>query len=358
MNRTDSLLRAPPGAAAQVGSRVRLLRHVEETAARAFLGWGYEEILLPLFESAEVFARAGGRWSERSSYRFTEGGELLALRADFTALVARTAATRLPPEANRLFYRGEGVRRPGPGLAPSQFREIGGELFGAGRAADLEILMVALEALERLGVEGFVVTLGHAGFPLGVLDAALAGRADRAARRAEALAGLYRRDRSRIAAALGAGADPLIRALDRTGGPEALARAGEEPLPERAAAAVSELGEVAAVLEALGLGERFGFDLAELRGFDYYTGLIFEIHAPGAGREIGGGGRYDDLLAGFGDPRPAVGFSLSVDRIASVLSGPPGEAPAPAREPAPDLVVRFREARAARAAGSGVRLAV
>ena len=358
---TDSLLRAPSGAITHVGDAARHRRRVDETAAGVFRDWSYEEILLPLFDHAEVFARGGGRWSERSSYRFTEGGDLLALRADFTALAARAAATRLPREVERLFYRGEVVRRPGRGLGPSAFREVGVEHFAAGPAADLEILMVALEVLERLGITGFVFTLGHAGFPLGLLEEALPDGADRAERRAEALRGLWRRDPSRIRSALGADAGPLVQTLELFGGPEVLEEAARSPLSERARTAAGELARIARVLEGLGLSHWFRFDLAELRGFDYYTGLIFEIHAPGAGQEIGGGGRYDDLLANFGDPRPAVGFSLSVDRLAGILP----KSPEPARcgvesiERGPDteigLAARFRTARAARIRGAHIR---
>lgn len=354
------MLRAPPGAITHVGAAARRRRQVEGTAAGVFRGWGYEEILLPLFDHAEVFARGGGRWSERSSYRFTEGGDLLALRADFTALAARAAATRLPREVKRLFYRGEVVRRPGRGLGPSAFREVGVEHFAAGPGADLEILMVSLEVLERLGVAGFVFTLGHAGFPLGLLDEALPGGPERGERRAEALRGLWRRDPSRIRAALGTAAAPLVQTLELFGGKDVLAAAARGPLPDRARKATAELAETARVLEELDLSARFRFDLAELRGFDYYTGLIFEIHAPGAGREIGGGGRYDDLLANFGDPRPAVGFSLSVDAIAGI----PPAAPDPERDqrqpigsgpdPETGLAARFRAARAARARGASI----
>ena len=361
MTSTDSLLRAPSGAITHVGAAARVRRQVEETAATVFRGWGYEEILLPLFDHAEVFARGGGRWSERSSYRFTEGGDLLALRADFTALAARAAATRLPREAERLFYRGEVVRRPGRGLGPSALREVGVEHFAAGPGADLEILMVALEVLERLGIDGFVFTLGHAGYPLGLLDEALAGAADREERRAEALRGLWRRDPSRIRSALGAGAAPLVQTLELFGGKQVPEEAARSPLPERARKAAGELAGIARVLEELGLSDRFRFDLAELRGFDYYTGLIFEIHAPGAGREIGGGGRYDDLLANFGDPRPAVGFSLSVDRISGILpeSSDSGrgrtQTIAGGPETASGLAARFRVARNARNTGSAIR---
>ena len=361
MKPTDSLLRAPSGALTHVGDAARRRRRVEEAAAGVFRGWGYEEILLPLFDHAAVFARGGGRWSERSSYRFTEGGDLLALRADFTALAARAAVTRLPRENERLFYRGEVVRRPGRGLGPSALREVGVEHFAAGPGADLEILLVALEVLERLGVEGLVVTLGHAGFPLGLLDEALADAPDRAERRAEALRGLWRRDPSRIRDALGASAGPLVGALELFGGPEVLREAGTRSLPERAGSAVERLAAITRVLEALGLAPRFRFDLAELRGFDYYTGLIFEVHAPGAGQEIGGGGRYNDLLANFGDARPAVGFSLSVDRIAAIFPESPdsdrGRARTVASGPETEagLTARFRAARAARRRGAAIR---
>lgn len=361
MKPTDSLLRAPSGALTHVGEAARRRRRVEETAAGVFRGWAYEEILLPLFDHAEVFARGGGRWSERSSYRFTEGGDLLALRADFTALAARAAATRLPSETDRLFYRGEVVRRPGRGLGPSALREVGVEHFAAGPGADLEILLVALEVLERLGIEGFIFTLGHAGFPLGLLDAALADAPERAERRAEALRGLWRRDPSRIRGALGEDSGPLVEALEFLGGSEVLQEAGNRPLPKRAAEAVERLAANARVLETLGLAARFRFDLAELRGFDYYTGLIFEIHAPGAGQEIGGGGRYNDLLANFGDPRPAVGFSLSVDRIAAIFPDSPdsdhrrAEAVASGPDTEAGFAARFRAARAVRSRGAAVR---
>ena len=137
---------------------------------------------------------------------------------------------------------------------------------------------------------------------MGLLDEALAGAADRDERRAEALRGLWRRDPSRIRSALGAGAAPLVQTLELFGGKQVPEEAARSPLPERARKAAGELAGIARVLEELGLSDRFRFDLAELRGFDYYTGLIFEIHAPGAG------GRYDEIGG------PAVGFSLSVDR--------------------------------------------
>lgn len=361
----------PSGAASPVGAAASRLRRVEAVAASVFAGWGYREVVAPLFDYAEVFARSG-RWSERASYRFTEAGDLFALRSDFTPLVARIAAANPSPGLSRLFYRGDTVRRQERRLLPATGCETGIEHFAGGPAADLETLLIAVEVLERLGVEGFLITLGHAGYPLALLEAALAGipeGADPAAARREALAGLYRRDRARLRAALGPAAAPLVAALDRAGGAEALGDLDPAPLPARAREAVVELRRISEALRELGLADRFGFDLAELRGFDYYTGLVFEIHAPGAGVEIGGGGRYDDLFGRYGSERPAVGFAIGVDRLAGLLRDPEGDEP-PAHSvplppagsgaeddsPAGGLAAAFARAREARRREQRIRL--
>ena len=82
---------------------------------------------------------------------------------------------------------------------------------------------------------------------------------------------------------------------------------------------MAELREVADALAAAGLGDRVAIDLGEVRGLDYYTGLVFRVYAPGLGFEVGAGGRYDTLLARFGRPMPAVGFMLGLDRVALLL---------------------------------------
>lgn len=356
----------PSGAADPVGAAAARLRRVEAAAASVFAGWGYEEVIAPLFDYAEVFARSG-RWSERAAYRFTEAGDLFALRSDFTPLVARIAAANRAPALSRLFYRGDTVRRQERRLLPATGCETGIEHFAGGLAADLEALLIAVEVLDRLGVEGFVITLGHAGYPLGLLEAALdslPGSADRAAARREALAGLYRRDRARIREALGPAAPPVASALDRSGGTEVLADLDFAVLPARARLGVERLRRIAEALEGLALLDRFGFDLAELRGFDYYTGLVFEIHAPGAGAEIGGGGRYDDLSGRYGAERPAVGFAIGVDRIARILEGAEDDRPGAKPIPIPSssagvasgLVAALEEAREARRQNRSVRL--
>jgi ATP phosphoribosyltransferase regulatory subunit len=126
-----------------------------------------------------------------------------------------------------------------------------------------------------------------------------------------------------------------------------------------AAAAVEELRTVTRALSVAGLGDRLAVDLGEVRGLDYYTGLVFRVFAPDLGFEVGGGGRYDTLLARFGRPLPAVGFMLGLDRVALLLERQ-GVAPEARTAPAlaihgADLGATLRAARERRAAGARVR---
>jgi ATP phosphoribosyltransferase regulatory subunit len=127
-------------------------------------------------------------------------------------------------------------------------------------------------------------------------------------------------------------------------------------------AAVGALGELAEVVKALseaGLGSHLAIDLGEVRGLDYYTGLVFRAYAPGLGFEVGGGGRYDALLGRFGRPMPAVGFMLGLDRVALLLErqGALPDAVGPQAESVAggDLGASLLRARERRAAGARVR---
>jgi ATP phosphoribosyltransferase regulatory subunit len=126
-----------------------------------------------------------------------------------------------------------------------------------------------------------------------------------------------------------------------------------------AASAVAELRVVVEALDAAGLGDRVAVDLSEVRGLEYYTGLVFRAYAEGLGFEVGAGGRYDTLLARFGRPMGAVGFMLGLDRLALLRErqGTANTASPTAAEPIvpTDLGPALRDARARRAAGRRIR---
>jgi ATP phosphoribosyltransferase regulatory subunit len=341
-----SLLEIPSGAQCFLGREARLRREIERAAADVLRGWSYEEIVLPLFDFEDVFARGYGSASADGIYRFIgRDGEVMALRADFTALAAKIVVSRLARRELplRLFYSGEVLRYQPPRAGrQEELFQIGLEHLGAGGVeADLEVLLAAMEALSRLGIDDAVFTLGHVGFALELL--ADVGDPET---RAEALESLRRRDRDGLRRILGA------RAIDLTalaGGAEVLA---DTPRSAGAGEALARLEAIVSELSALGLGERIRLDLSEVRDFDYYTGLVFEIHAKGSGLELGGGGRYDSLLGRFGRAMPAVGMYLSLDRISELLMKR-GAAP---QEPNVAKVGSLREALDARKRGETIRV--
>ena len=359
------LVQVPPGVQCFVGDEARRRRVIEERVVSVFEGWDYEEIIPPLYDYADVFS---GPSLEARTYSFVgRDGSLLALRPDFTSLLAKIAAGRLAdrPAPLRLYYSGEVLRYEPPKAGrQSELFQMGLEhLGGEARAADVEILAIAAECLETLGVQGWVLALGHVGIFNGLASGCgLEGAGLEALReRVEA------KDSAGVREALtGAAAPPaLVDALAGLGtlAGDASVLADAERGLSVSGSAVARLGELADAVRALseaGLGGRIAIDLGEVRGLDYYTGLVFRLFAPGLGFEVGGGGRYDTLLARFGRPLPAVGFMLGLDRVALLLErqGTLPEAPQPRAEVVrdDDLGAALRRARTRRAAGARVRL--
>jgi ATP phosphoribosyltransferase regulatory subunit len=357
------LTQVPPGVQCFVGDEARRRRDIEQIVLAVFDGWDYEEIIPPLFDYADVFA--GEALASRTYSFVARDGSVLALRPDFTSLIAKIAAGRLRgrPAPLRLYYSGEVVRyEPVKAGRQNELYQMGLEhLGGDARAADAEVLAIAAECLERLGVRGFVLALGHVGVFASLVEAAgLAGeRLETLRDRVES------KDPAGVRQVLQAGPalpPDLATALERLtvlgGGREALDQAVSTlACCAPARAALDELRAVVDALEAAGLGRHVAVDLAEVRGLDYYTGLVFRVFAPDLGFEVGGGGRYDALLARFGRPLPAVGFMLGLDRVALLLERQ-GRLPV---EPQPAETVRgglgegLARAVALRAQGARVR---
>jgi ATP phosphoribosyltransferase regulatory subunit len=361
---THRLVQAPPGAQCFVGDEARRRRLVEERVLRVFEGWDYEEIIPPLFDYADVFA---GESLAAKTYSFVaRDGSLLALRPDFTSLIAKIAAGRLAqrPAPIRLYYSGEVVRYEPPKAGrQSELYQMGLEhLGGAERAADAEVLAIAAECLAAVGARDWVLALGHVGVFAGLLAGSGLGAStlDELRGRVESKDRLGVREVLARAGAPGAAIDALERLTTLAGDPRVLDEAEAAFAASRPACeAIRELREVTQALEAAGLGAHLAVDLGEVRGLDYYTGLVFRVFAADLGFEVGAGGRYDGLLGRFGRPMPAVGFMLGLDRLALLLERQ-GVAPAlPRAEPLPvhggDLGPTLRRARERRASGARVR---
>ena len=310
----------PPGTRDILPDEMRELRALQAALGEVFQRFGYGEVATPTIEYDEVLARGDERGAPAAYRFFDERGELLAMRTDMTVPIARLVAGRFgdaePPF--RFSYFGSSYRaiRPQRGQM-REFMQAGVELIGAdapgGTAEVVEVLSAALDAA---GLTRAVIGLGDADLYRQVLEefgiSAEPGDRilDRLAR--HDLVGLETEVHE---LSLDSGRrDALVALPNLRGGAEVLDQArelGGEPV-ERATR------RLAATFEALverGVGERVRLDLGLLRDLGYYTGAIVEVYDPAVGHVLGGGGRYDELMARFGRPLPAAGFALYLERI-------------------------------------------
>jgi len=317
----------PSGTRDVLPDEMRELRAITEPMRATFERFGYGEVYTPALEYESTLATAVAAGVDPSpgaapAYRlFDENGVVLVLRSDMTIPIARVATTRYagskPPLRFCYFahaYRGV---RPQRGQ-PREFLQAGIELIGSpAPEGTAEALTVLCAALDAAGLESYRVGMGDAGLYPALLDAL--GVSDAA--RPELMQALVRRDFVALEHRIdGLGLDAAAAALlievpQRRGGEDVL-RA-----PDRAVAeAMGRMARVRDLLDAA-VGERIIFDLGLTRGLGYYTGAVFEVYDPALGAPLGGGGRYDDLLARFGRPLPAVGFALNVERLHLALTG-------------------------------------
>jgi ATP phosphoribosyltransferase regulatory subunit len=317
MSRSQSAV-TPPGALDLTGQAARRRRELQRSAMAVLERAAYEELIPPTLEYQETFVRAGGTEVAERLIRFPDrDGRILALRYDFTASLARVAATTFgdAPRPLRLCYTGHVYRQdPERGGRPRETLQVGAELLGqADLAADVEIVRLTIELVRAAGLQDFQVNLGHAG----VLAPGLAAVSD--SQRSDVRGWIDRKDRGSLDRALsGATGDATsLTVLPFVIGRRDALSGAIRSAPRASAAGLEHLLRLDDELSA---DERTHvvYDLGEVRGLEYYTGIHFEVYVAGAGRAVGAGGRYDDLMAQFGRPMPAVGVSLDLDAIAEV----------------------------------------
>jgi ATP phosphoribosyltransferase regulatory subunit len=312
--------RLPSGTRDFLPDEMRELRALTERVRAVFEQAGCGEVYTPALEYERTFEYAFGP-STRPAYRmFDEAGNVLVLRSDMTLPIARLVATRYthaePP--HRLCYFAHAYRGVRPQRGQSrEFLQAGVELVGApAPEGTAEALTILCRALDAAGLKSYRVGLGDASVYPGLLDAV--GVPPDAAERilSELVAGDFVGVEHELEQlALGDDAAQMLLAVPRRrGGPEVL-----EGLSGALDHAVSGLKEVHGLLDA-GTASRIIFDLGLVRSLGYYTGAVFQVYDPAYGVPIGSGGRYDELLAKFGTPMPAVGFALNVERVHIALT--------------------------------------
>jgi len=298
-------------------AKIEYLRH---RLQGVFAAWGFRPVLPPSLEYLHVLERGLGEGLREKTFRFDDrqSGRLVAFPTDITPQVARIVATRMRehPMPLRLCYTGQVLRHTEQQAGKDrEIFQAGVELIGLeSPEADAEMIAMAVESLKALGAREFTIDIGQVEFSRGVM----AGLSLPPARIREIEAAIARKDNSGLKRLLDeTPPDDRVReeilALPRLfGGREVLEKAGAIVTNDRSRRALANLARVLEILEVYEVEEHVTFDLGELRGLDYHTGVTFQGFLSGMGRAVCSGGRYDNLTARYGFPAPATGFAFNL----------------------------------------------
>ena len=303
-------------------------RHIEELrrllldTARSY---GFELVSPPLLEHIESLLTGTGKALDLQTFKLVDqiSGRMMGLRADTTPQVARIDAHLLNRVGvTRLCYCGPVLHtRPDRPHATREPLQLGAEIYGhAGLEADLEVLQLALDCLQAAQMGAVLVDLADAR----IVGALLEGLSLTDVTRGEVYAALASKNSALLAelvknfpADIQSG---LISLIDLFGDASVLTKALQElPAKPQIQLAIEQLKWLSDQLPQV----TFQFDLADARGYAYYSGLRFAIYAKGASDAVIRGGRYDGVGAAFGHEigrdRPAVGFSLDLKQWVGVV---------------------------------------
>jgi ATP phosphoribosyltransferase regulatory subunit len=306
---------------AEAGRVERLRRRILDL----FHAYGYELVVPPMLEYLDSLLTGTGHDLDLKTFKLVDqlSGRMLGLRADITPQVARIDAHLLNRQGvTRLCYAGTVLHTQPSGLLRTREpMQIGAEIYGhAGMESDIEIQTLMLRALKAAGLDGIHLDLGHvAVFRSLITRAAVPGQKE-----AELFQVLQAKD---VAALRELSADLDDRTRDALlllpelyGGVEVL------EIARRRLPGYPELIACLDLLQAIGqrlngdVGE-LCFDLAELRGYHYHSGVVFAAYAGGRPEAIVRGGRYDEVGRAFGRARPATGFTMDLRELAAMGNG-------------------------------------
>lgn len=290
--------------------------------------YGYHPIQTPTFEFFDIFSREIGTTPSKDLYKFFDReGNTLVLRPDITPSIARSAAKYFSEEDMpiRLCYMGNTfINNISYQGRLKESTQLGAELIGDSSAdADAEIISMVIECLKTAGLKDFQLSIGHADFFRGLMEAAglLEEQEDELRNLisnknffgVEEFVGILNlsMELKQLFGMLGnlyTGSDELQ---------EAKKYAGSYP---RILAAIEYLEELHKILEVYDIKRYVSFELGIISNYAYYTGIIFAGYTFGSGEAIVKGGRYDDLLTYFGKDSASIGFAFVIDQLMAALS--------------------------------------
>jgi ATP phosphoribosyltransferase regulatory subunit len=306
-------------------AKARKVEQLRRSLLDLYRSYGYELVAPPLLEFLDSLLTGTGSDLNLQTFKLVDqlSGRTLGLRADMTPQVARIDAHLLNRTGvTRLCYAGPIAHTRTPiGCTSREELQLGAEIYGhAGWEADLEALTLLLQTLQTAGLKQVYLDLSHAGILTGILENQAVSKEE-----IENLYGLLQsKDRSSLAnwsRNLPQPVGQALMALTELSGPakEVLVRA-RKVLPSNALVsdALALLERLTNAIASMPSAPEVSIDLADLRGYQYHSGMMFTAYVDALSQPIARGGRYDHVGQAFGRARPATGFSIDLLTLAGL----------------------------------------
>lgn len=297
-------------------------RAIERDIDDIFYKWGYKEIITPTVEFYETFNHDSQTLKEEDMYKFFDNrGRILVLRPDMTIPIARVVETKFKDESLpiKLRYNSNVFRvHASLGGKRNEYTDCGVEFIGLeDKKSDLEVLVLALEALEKLGLSDFKLEIGNIGFFEGVFETL------NISKESKEIIAQYIEDKNLK------NLEDYLDEIDIKdeykeffnklpwlfGDRSILEEAKVLAFNEELKANLEYLENLYSELDILGYGNKVTFDLGMVPRLNYYTGIIFRGYGEGVGNTVLRGGRYDNLITIGEEYIPAIGFSLDINSV-------------------------------------------
>ena len=325
MSQADRWL-LPDGVEELLPEQAKTLEAMRRTLLDTFARWGYELVVPPQIEFIESLLTGVGSDLDLHTFKVTDQltGRMMGVSADITPQVARIDAHSWPKDGvNRLCYCGPVLHTRAKSLLSSRAPiQIGAELFGeSGPCADIETLSLLVESLKAAGLDRIHLDLGHVGIYKALVDGAQLDQASES----QIFEALNTKSVTefRILVEEKVQGEQLqaafINLLSLNGGTDILDKAEALSQVADIQSSLSNLKEICTVLQGRFPEVDIFIDLAELRGFDYHTGVVFAAYVEGHGQAVAQGGRYDDTGSVFGRSRAATGFSADLKQWVQII---------------------------------------
>jgi len=326
LQNNDFLLEIPYGMRDFLPHDAAIKRNVENVLADLFQLWGYNEVITPAVEYLDTLTMGNKDELNKHMFKFFDkNNRTLTLRNEMTTSIARLVASRMQAENLPLklsyickVYRYEQAQTG----RQCEFYQAGVEFMGNEQpSADAEIIALAIKSMQKSGLKNFQVCIGQVEFINGLMQQwQLPNTVQTDIRMALEKHDLVKLEQIADVIDLAAEAKKILKKLPLLHGKEEiLQQAAQIADNDKSRKAIENLTNIYQMLTEYGLAEYIVFDLGVIRDFSYYTGMVFEIYAPGLGCPLCGGGRYDNLLANFGKACPATGFALGLERLMLAL---------------------------------------